>query len=119
MIADARAMNFCRSRRAGAIMPIYIIGVRRTEKGHQSLKEFSSVMDRAARIREANGGKLVSAYATFGRFDYVAIMDFPSGTAMQRAMTTMLAEGLFTVEISEAMPIDEYAAMLKEDERSR
>ena len=100
-------------------MPIYIIGVRRTEKGHQSLKEFSSVMERAARIREANGGKLVNAYATFGRFDYVAIMDFPSGTAMQRAMTTMLTEGLFTVEISEAMPIDEYAAMLKEDERPR
>ena len=31
-------------------MPIYIVGVRRTEKGHQSLKEFSSVMDRAAKI---------------------------------------------------------------------
>jgi len=76
-------------------------------------------MERAARIREANGGKLVSAYATFGRFDYVAIMDFPSGTAMQRAMTTMLTEGLFTVEVSEAMPIDEFAAMLKEDEHSR
>ncbi len=100
-------------------MPIYIVGVRRTEKGHQSLKEFSSVMGRAARIREAHGGKLINAYATFGRFDYVAIMDFPNGTAMQRAMTTMLAEGLFTVEISEAMPIDEYVAMLKEDEVER
>jgi uncharacterized protein with GYD domain len=100
-------------------MPIYIVGVRRTEKGHQSLKEFSSVMGRAAKIREAHGGKLVSAYATFGRFDFVAIMEFPSGTAMQRAMTTMLSEGLFTVEISEAMPIDEFVAMLKEDEISR
>ena len=56
-------------------------------------------MDRAAKIREANGGKLVNAYATFGRFDFVAIMDYPSGAAMQLAMTTMLAEGLFTVEV--------------------
>ena len=53
-------------------MPIYIVGVRRTEKGHQSLKEFSSVMDRAAKIREAHGGKLINAYSTFGRFDFVA-----------------------------------------------
>ncbi|HEY1850599.1 MAG TPA: GYD domain-containing protein [Candidatus Binataceae bacterium] len=97
-------------------MPIYIVGVRRTEKGHQSLKEFSSVLDRAAKIREANGGKLVSAYATFGRFDMVAVMDFPSGTAMQKAMTTVLSEGLFTVEISEAMPLDDFVSMLKEDE---
>jgi uncharacterized protein with GYD domain len=95
-------------------MPIYIVGVRRTEKGHQSLKEFSSVMDRATRIREANG-----AYATFGRFDFVAIMEYRSGTAMQRAMTTMLAEGLFTMEVSEAMPLDEFAAMLKEEDQSR
>jgi uncharacterized protein with GYD domain len=97
-------------------MPIYIVGVRRTEKGHQSLKEFSSVMERAAKIREAHGGKLINAYSTFGRFDFVAIMEYPSGTAMQRAMTTMLAEGLFTIEVSEAMPIEEFVAMLKEDE---
>jgi len=100
-------------------MPIYIVGVRRTEKGHQSLKEFSTVMERAAKIREAHGGKLISAYATFGRFDFVAIMEFPNGTAMQRAMTTMLVEGLFTVEISEAMPIDEFVAMLEEDESGK
>src|ERR1700688_3691360 len=100
-------------------MPIYVVGVRRTEKGHQSLKEFSSVMDRAAKIREANGGKLVSAYAIFGRFDFVAIMEFPTGPAMQRAMTRILAEGLFTVEVWEAMPSEEFVAMLKEDETSR
>ena len=58
---------------------------------------------------------MVSAYATFGRFDIVTIMDFPSGTAMQKAMTTVLSEGLFTVEISEAMPMDDFVAMLKED----
>jgi uncharacterized protein with GYD domain len=105
--------------RAGGAMPIYIVGVRRTEKGHQSLREFSSVVDRAAKIREANGGKLISAYATFGRFDIVAVMDFPSGTAMQKAMTTVLSEGLFTVEVSEAMPMDEFIAMLQEEETSR
>ncbi|HEX3409141.1 MAG TPA: GYD domain-containing protein [Candidatus Binataceae bacterium] len=98
-------------------MPIYIVGVRRTEKGHQSLKEFSSVMNRAAKIREANGGKLVSAYATFGRFDFIAIMEYPNVTAMQRAMTTMLTEGLFTVEVSEAMPMEEFVAMLEEEEK--
>jgi uncharacterized protein with GYD domain len=100
-------------------MPIYIIGVRRTEKGHQSLKEFSSVTERATKIREANGGKLIGAYATFGRFDFVVIAEYPSGTAMQRAMTTMLAEGLFTIEVSEAMPMSEFTQMLKEDESQR
>jgi uncharacterized protein with GYD domain len=98
-------------------MPIYIVGVRRTEKGHQSLKEFSSVMDRASKIREANGGKLVGAYSTFGRFDFVVIVEYPNATKMQRSITTMLAEGLFTVEVSEAIPMDEFVEMLKEDER--
>ena len=100
-------------------MPTYIVGVRRTEKGHQSLKEFSSVMERASKIREANGGKLVSSYSTFGRFDFVVIVEYPSGTAMQRSITTMLAEGLFTVEVSEAMPMSEFVEMLKEDETRR
>jgi uncharacterized protein with GYD domain len=100
-------------------MPTYIAGVRRTEKGQQSLKDFSSVLNRAAKIRDANGGKLISAYATFGRFDFIAIMEFPSGTAMQRAMTTILSEGLFTLEISEAMPLNEFVAMLEEDESAR
>jgi uncharacterized protein with GYD domain len=98
-------------------MPIYIVGVRRTEKGHQSLKEFSSVMDRASKIREANGGKLISAYSTFGRFDYVVVVEYPNATAMQRSITKMLTEGLFTVEVAEAIPMDEYVEMLKEDER--
>jgi uncharacterized protein with GYD domain len=97
-------------------MPIYVVGVRRTEKGHQSLNEFSSVMDRASKIREANGGKLLSSYATFGRFDYIVTVEYPNTTAMQRSITTMLAEGLFTVEVSEAMPMDEFVEMLKEDE---
>jgi len=105
--------------RFGATMPIYVIGVRRTEKGHQTLKEFSHVMARADRIREINGGKLIGAYATFGRFDMVVIVDYPSGAAMQKAMTTMLAEGLFTVEVSEAIPLAEFVAMLKEDESER
>ncbi len=100
-------------------MPTYVVGVRRTEKGHQTLKEFSHVMARADRIRDANGGKLVAAYATFGRFDMVVILDYPSGTAMQKATTTMLAEGLFTVEVSEAIPLAEFLAMLKEDESER
>ena len=51
--------------------------------------------------------------------DIVAVMDFPSGTAMQKAMTTVLSEGLFTVEISEAMPLDDFVSMLKEDEGGR
>jgi uncharacterized protein with GYD domain len=98
-------------------MPIYIVGVRRTEKGHQSLKEFSSVMDRASKIREANGGKVISAYSTFGRFDYVVTVEYPNATAMQRSITKMLTEGLFTVEVAEAIPMNEYVEMLKEDER--
>jgi hypothetical protein len=31
----------------------------------------------------------------------------------------VLSEGLFTVEISEAMPMDDFVAMLKEDESGR
>jgi len=98
-------------------MAVYIVGVRRTEKGHQNLKEFSNVMERATKIREANGGKLLSAYSTFGRFDFIVTVDYPSATAMQRSITTMLSEGLFTVEVSEAIPMDEFAEMLKEDEK--
>jgi uncharacterized protein with GYD domain len=100
-------------------MPTYVIGVRRTEKGHQTLREFSRVLDRNARIREANGGKLIKAYATFGRYDMVFITDYPSGTAMQRAMTTMLGDGYFHVEVSEAMPMEEFLAILKEEEQER
>ena len=100
-------------------MPVYVIGARRTEKGHQTLKEFSRVLERISRVREANGGVLIKAYATFGRYDMITITEYPSGTAMQRAMTTMLGEGYFHVEVSEAMPMDEFLAILKEEEQER
>jgi uncharacterized protein with GYD domain len=98
-------------------MPAYVIGARRTEKGHQNLKEFSAVLDRFKRVREANGGTLIQCYATFGRFDMVMVAEFPSGTAMQRAMTTMLSEGVFALEVFEAMPMTEFLAILKEEEQ--
>ncbi|HVC43198.1 MAG TPA: GYD domain-containing protein [Candidatus Binataceae bacterium] len=98
-------------------MPAYVIGARRTEKGHQNLKEFSAVLERFSRVREANGGTLIKCYATFGRFDMIIIAEYPSGTAMQRAMTTMLGEGVFTIEVSEAMPMSEFLAILKEEEQ--
>jgi uncharacterized protein with GYD domain len=95
-------------------MPTYVVGARLTgnsTKGHGSLKQ---QVEALGDVREQYGGRLISAYVTFGRYDLLFIVEYPDQKSALAAVETNLAKGLFTVEVAEALALEDFLK-LKDD----
>jgi uncharacterized protein with GYD domain len=51
---------------------------------------------------------LIAAYVTFGRYDAVLITEFPNQTEALAAAEESLMQGVFTVEIAEAIALEDF-----------
>ena len=89
-------------------MPIYVIGAKLTDRAAKDDEGFRREVEAAGRVREKHGGRLLGAYVTFGRYDLVFISEYPDQTAALASVETNLSKGLFTLEVSEAMPLEEF-----------
>ena len=67
-------------------MPIFIILGNLTEKGIKTIKDAEKRQKQAADIIKSTGGKLLSLYYTFGKYDWVAITEGPSIEAAMKAL---------------------------------
>jgi uncharacterized protein with GYD domain len=68
----------------------YITLYRYTAQGIRSIKESPKRVDQARQAMEKAGAKLKAVYLTAGRYDLVAISEWPTEEA---AMTFLLAQG--------------------------
>jgi uncharacterized protein with GYD domain len=66
-------------------MPTYITLLRYTQKGVESIKDAPARVDAAKKMLAAAGGKLIAVYLTLGRYDAVAIGEFPDDETAARA----------------------------------
>jgi uncharacterized protein with GYD domain len=80
---------------------------RRT-KGDQS---FAQQVEAIGQVRQQHGGRLLSAYVTFGRYDLLFIVEYPDQKSALAAVETSLAKGLFTLEVEEAIEVDDFLKM--------
>jgi len=78
-------------------------------------------MDRAAerdadgdRIIASVGGRVLAHYYTFGRYDFVVVVDLPSEAALAKALVEMGRWGTVTTETMTALAPDEVYSALKE-----
>jgi uncharacterized protein with GYD domain len=95
-------------------MPTYVVGARLTgnsTKGHGSLKQ---QVEALGDVRAQYGGRLISAYVTFGRYDLLFIVKYPDQKSALAAVETNLAKGLFTLEVAEALALEDFLK-LKDD----
>jgi uncharacterized protein with GYD domain len=84
-------------------MPLYVILGKLT---HKAMEEITSAAERDAAaeqiIREA-GGKLIAHYYTFGRYDFLVILELPSVEALARVYIGISRWGTVTTETMTAL----------------
>jgi uncharacterized protein with GYD domain len=94
-------------------MPLYIRLVKLTEQGARNIRGLDKMRAAARDIIEKNGGRLVAAYVTLGRYDLIAIVEAPDNKAMARISGLIAAEGNFQAETLPAIPIEEFEKSIK------
>jgi len=67
-------------------VPIFVIMGNLTEKGVKTIKDAPKRQKQAEEIIKSVGGKLLGLYYTFGKYDWVALVDGPSLEAAMKAL---------------------------------
>jgi uncharacterized protein with GYD domain len=67
-------------------MPIFVIMGSLTEKGVKTIKDAPKRQKQAEEIIKSVGGKLLALYYTFGKYDWVSIVEGPSIEAAMKAL---------------------------------
>ena len=89
-------------------MPKYILLVNWTDKGITNVKESPQRLDLFKKSVEAAGSKVTDFYLTMGRYDLVAICDFPSDEVAATAILKTASRGEIRSETLKAFPEDQY-----------
>ena len=94
-------------------MATYVRLVRLTEQGFRGVSKMESLLADARKVWEACGVSIVSAYATLGPYDLVAIAEAPDDATMAKASALVASQGNFRAETYPAVPVKEFAQALK------
>lgn len=89
-------------------MSTYIRLIRLTAEGRKAIKSARSVVEKAAKIFQENGGKVVSSWGTLGSYDFVAIVEAPDDKAMMKISALISATGIVVAETLPAVPMDKF-----------
>jgi uncharacterized protein with GYD domain len=82
-----------------------------------AFEKFDSIEDRdkkAKKIIESLGGKMIALYYTFGRYDFVAIVDMPSKENMVKFISIIAKFGTVQTETLETVSPDIIYKIAKE-----
>ncbi len=89
-------------------MPTYITLMKWTDQGIRNVKESPQRLDAAKKGIEAAGGKMIGFYLTMGRYDMVAIAEFPSDEVGIGILLGLGRGGNLRTETMKAYPEDQY-----------
>lgn len=96
-------------------MQTYVSLVKFTQHGLQTMKEKGT--DRAEIVKQnakALGGKLVQAYYCLGKYDVVAIWEFPDNKTAMKAAVMNASMGHIQITTMPAIGRDEWKALLQD-----
>lgn len=91
-------------------MSTYIRLIRLTDEGKKVIKEGRSVLEGASQTFEENGGKIVSAWATLGSYDFVAVVEAPDDATMMKISALISSGGVISAETLPAVAMDDFLA---------
>jgi uncharacterized protein with GYD domain len=89
-------------------MPIYITLFKNTQKGSETIKEAPERAAAGLQAVQKAGGRVIGAYATLGRYDYVYVTEFPDTKAGWPVLVQTAMRGSVTGETMEAIPMEEF-----------
>ena len=88
-------------------MPTYVVLLRYTQKGIETIKEGPARLDAAKKTFAAAGGSIKASYLTMGRYDVVAIVEAPDDATIAGLALAGGTQGNFRSETMRAFPEDE------------
>ena len=94
-------------------MPLFIILGKLTDQAIANMKGAKERDDKAEHIIVAAGGKFLSHYYTFGRYDFVAIVELPSAEILARVIIEIAKWGTISTETMTALLPEQMYAMAK------
>jgi uncharacterized protein with GYD domain len=93
-------------------MPAYITLMRYTREGVMKIKEGPARLEKGKEAIKAAGGELKAFYLTFGRYDAVALAEYPNDEAAAKAVLTVASAGNVTGETLRAFTEEEYRKII-------
>jgi uncharacterized protein with GYD domain len=69
---------------------------------------------KARKVVESLGGKMISLYYTFGRYDFIVILDMPSKESLVKFLAIVAKFGTVRTETLETIPADLLYTIAKE-----
>lgn len=95
------------------IMPLFIILGKLSDKAIEKMKEAKKRDLKAEQIIHAAGGTLLSHYYTFGRYDFVTIVELPSTEVLAKVVVEIAKCGTVSTETMAAILPEQMYAMAK------
>lgn len=96
-------------------MPIFIAMGQVTGQGAQNHGHLIARHDEAVKRAKELGGRVLSSYATMGRFDFVVTLDCPDMETAMRILTREAGGGNIRYETMAALPTREFAQLFLDD----
>lgn len=81
-----------------------------TDEGRKHLPEGKDVFVKATELTDSFGGKIEGIWMTTGRYDFIAVVEYPTADAGLKAYTKLLETGFFLMESSDAFDMDAFLA---------
>ena len=93
-------------------MPIYIMLTSFTSDGVKTIKNNPGRVQEVNREMEQLGVKVVSQWATLGRYDFVSVVEAPDEGTMAKVSVEMGSRGTVMNETMTAIPAEEFIKSL-------
>lgn len=95
-------------------MPIFIILAKYTTEGVQSIKKAPERFKSAQAVAKSVGAEIKSVYYTFGRYDFVSIIEGPSVEAAMKGLFMLAAGGVQSTETLVGLSLDDAHKIISE-----
>ncbi|MDD1709456.1 MAG: GYD domain-containing protein [Methanoregulaceae archaeon] len=94
-------------------MPLFIILGKLSDKAIEKMREAKQRDQKTEQIIHSAGGTLLSHYYTFGRYDFVTIVELSSAEVLARVVVEIAKCGTVSTETMTAILPEQMYAMAK------
>jgi uncharacterized protein with GYD domain len=95
-------------------MTLYVVLGKLTSEAIKNVKGIAERDLKGEQIIKTAGGKLLAHYYTFGRYDFVAIVELPSTEALAKVLIELGKWGTITTETMTALLPEQIYKVAKE-----
>jgi uncharacterized protein with GYD domain len=98
--------------KGGITMATYVMLVKYTQKGIESIKQSPTRLDEAKKASKALGAQIKEFYLAMGRYDIVIVLEAPDAETAAKCALSLGSKGNVTTETLRAFTEDEYRKII-------